>query len=77
MIRIRELKSNNDDVQYWVRTEDISRVKHTVLQNLPIFQHDLESLAGDSQLTNSVYFDNSQVSFYRLHCFFGGQKKGA
>jgi len=50
--------------KYWVRTEDISRVKHSILQHLPIFQHDLESLAGDSQLTNSVYFDNSQLELY-------------
>ena len=50
--------------KYWVRTEDISRVKHLILQQLPVFQHDLDALSGDSQLTNSVYFDNSQMELY-------------
>eukprot|EP00924_Labyrinthula_sp_SR-Ha-C_P002866 snap_masked-scaffold_13-processed-gene-9.48-mRNA-1 protein AED:0.01 eAED:0.01 QI:0/-1/0/1/-1/1/1/0/761 len=50
--------------KYWVKTADISRVKHIVLQNLPVFQHQLERLEGDSQLTNSVYFDNSQLELY-------------
>jgi len=50
--------------KYWVRTEDISRVKHILLQHLPIFQHDLDALEGDSQATSSVYFDNTQLELY-------------
>jgi len=50
--------------KYWVRTEDISRVKHLVLQHLPVFQHNLESLQGDSQFCSSVYFDNTQLELY-------------
>ena len=50
--------------KYWVRTEDISKIKHIVLQHLPVFQHQLDTLEGDSQLTNSVYFDNAQMELY-------------
>jgi len=50
--------------KYWVRTENISKVKHILLQHLPVFQHNLDELNGDSQLTNSVYFDNEQLELY-------------
>ncbi|KAH9251967.1 hypothetical protein BASA81_010171 [Batrachochytrium salamandrivorans] len=50
--------------KYWVRTEDISKVKHMIVQNINIFQHDLEALEGDNQLTNSVYFDNESLELY-------------
>lgn len=50
--------------KYWVRTADISKVKHKVLQHLPVFQYDLDNLSGDSQLANSVYFDNEQLELY-------------
>jgi SPX domain protein involved in polyphosphate accumulation len=50
--------------KYWVRTSDISKVKYIVLQHLPVFQHDLEALSGDSQLTNSAYFDNAHLELY-------------
>lgn len=50
--------------KYWVRTTDISKVKYIVLQHLPVFQHDLEALSGDSQLTNSAYMDNTQLELY-------------
>lgn len=50
--------------KYWVRTENISKVKHIILQHLPVFQHNLDELNGDSQLTNSVYFDNEQLELY-------------
>ncbi|GBG26005.1 Vacuolar transporter chaperone 4 [Hondaea fermentalgiana] len=50
--------------KYWVRTEDISKVKHIVLQHLPVFQHNLDDLQGDSQFCSSVYFDNTQLELY-------------
>lgn len=50
--------------KYWVRTEDISKVKHVVLQHLPVFQHNLDDLQGDSQFCSSVYFDNTQLELY-------------
>ena len=50
--------------KYWIRTPDISRLKHTVLQHLPVFQINLDSLHGDSQLTNSVYLDNDRMELY-------------
>ena len=50
--------------KYWVRTHDISHVKHAVLQHLPVFQFNLDALHGDSQLTNSAYFDNDELDLY-------------
>eukprot|EP00899_Mesostigma_viride_P021788 jgi/Mesvir1/29610/Mv21464-RA.3 len=50
--------------KYWVRTEDVSTIKHLLLQHLPVFQIKQSELAGDSQLTNSVYFDNSRMELY-------------
>uniref|UniRef100_A0A7S0WG32 SPX domain-containing protein n=1 Tax=Pyramimonas obovata TaxID=1411642 RepID=A0A7S0WG32_9CHLO len=50
--------------KYWVKTEDVSRVKHHILQNLPVFQVRQDLLPGDSQLTNSTYFDNSSLELY-------------
>ncbi len=44
--------------KYWIRTEDVTTVKHFILQHLPVFQLKQEELPGDSQLTNSVYLDN-------------------
>ena len=51
--------------KYWVRTEDISKVKYEVLKHLPVFQFDEAVLdIGDSQLTNSVYMDNILLDLY-------------
>eukprot|EP00898_Chlorokybus_atmophyticus_P007682 jgi/Chlat1/7915/Chrsp68S07353 len=50
--------------KYWVRTEDVTAVKHFILQHLPVFQLNQEQLTGDSQLTNSVYLDNSTLELY-------------
>lgn len=44
--------------KYWVRTGDVSTVKHTILQHLPVFQFDKDNFAGDAQLVNSTYMDN-------------------
>ena len=45
--------------KYWVRTADVSAVKHHILQQLPVFQYSAEGGAGavdagDAQLVNSV-----------------------
>ena len=51
--------------KYWVRTEDISRVKYIILQHLPVFlQKEFESGETDSQLVNSVYVDNYAMELY-------------
>jgi SPX domain protein involved in polyphosphate accumulation/uncharacterized membrane protein YidH (DUF202 family) len=62
--------ANNDAAQnfirntkkYWVPTEHVSTVKHLILQHLPVFR--MWSGSGDSQLVNSVYFDNRQMQLY-------------
>jgi len=50
--------------KYWVRTSDVSVVKHFVLQHLPVFQFDKDKFAGDAQLVNSAYYDNSNMELY-------------
>ena len=50
--------------KFWVRGQDISTVKHHILQNLPVFRFDKDNFAGDAQLISSVYFDNSQLELY-------------
>ena len=55
---------NRKTTKYWIRTQDISTVKHIVLQNLPVFQLNLDQLHGDSQQCNSVYLDNDSMELY-------------
>ncbi len=50
--------------KYWVRTEDISTVKMRILEHLPVFLQAGSDGKSDSQLTNSVYFDNSMMELY-------------
>jgi len=51
--------------KYWVRMADVSTVKHHVLQHLPVFQYNVgDDDQQDSQLVNSVYFDNSSMELY-------------
>jgi len=50
--------------KYWVKTEDVSRVKYAVLRNLPVFLQKTSTGESDSQLTNSVYLDNDQLELY-------------
>ena len=50
--------------KYWVRTEDVSKVKYAVLKHLPVFLQKTATGESDSQLTNSVYFDNDQLELY-------------
>ncbi len=52
--------------KYWVKTEDVSRVKYAVWRNLRVFLHTGES---DSQLTNSVRLDNDQLGEFRSSFF--------
>eukprot|EP00802_Teleaulax_amphioxeia_P000832 Tamp_00833.p1 GENE.Tamp_00833~~Tamp_00833.p1 ORF type:complete len:1007 (+),score=271.07 Tamp_00833:253-3273(+) len=49
--------------KYWVPTEHVSSLKHLVLQHLPVFRMWTDS-QRDSQLVNSVYFDNRQMQLY-------------
>ena len=50
--------------KYWVKTEDVSRVKYAILRNLPVFLQKSSTGDSDSQLTNSVYLDNDQLELY-------------
>jgi len=50
--------------KYWVKTEDVSRVKYAVLKHLPVFLQKTSTGESDSQLTNSVYLDNDQLELY-------------
>lgn len=51
--------------KYWVRTADVSQVKHIILQHLPVFQFKDEGEGQqDSQLINSVYLDNTSLELY-------------
>lgn len=50
--------------KYWVKTEDVSRVKYWVLKHLPVFLQKTSTGESDSQLTNSVYYDNDQLELY-------------
>lgn len=52
--------------KYWVRTADVSAVKHAILQHLPVFVYSGEGRddIGDAQLINSAYFDNSSMELY-------------
>jgi SPX domain protein involved in polyphosphate accumulation len=54
--------------KYWVPHTHVSQVKYKVLQNLPVFQFNVDpndENAGDAQLVNSVYLDNSLLELYR------------
>ncbi len=50
--------------KYWVNTEDVSKVKYAVLRHLPVFLQKTATGETDSQLTNSVYLDNSSLELY-------------
>jgi SPX domain protein involved in polyphosphate accumulation len=50
--------------KYWIKTEDVSRVKYAVLRHLPVMLQKKDGSTGqqvDSVLTNSVYLDNAQL----------------
>lgn len=50
--------------KYWVKTEDVSRVKYAILRHLPVFLQKASTGETDSQFTNSVYLDNDQLELY-------------
>jgi SPX domain protein involved in polyphosphate accumulation/uncharacterized membrane protein YidH (DUF202 family) len=50
--------------KYWVKTEDVSRVKYAILRHLPVFLQKTSTGESDSQMTNSVYLDNDQLELY-------------
>lgn len=50
--------------KYWVKTEDVSRVKYFILRHLPVFLQKTSTGESDSQFTNSVYMDNDQLELY-------------
>mmetsp|Transcript_8953 Transcript_8953/g.24820 ORF Transcript_8953/g.24820 Transcript_8953/m.24820 type:complete len:740 (-) Transcript_8953:189-2408(-) len=50
--------------KYWVKTEDVSKVKYAVLRHLPVFLQKTSTGESDSQFTNSVYLDNDQLELY-------------
>ena len=50
--------------KYWIKTEDVSRVKYFVLRHLPVFLQKTSTGESDSQFTNSVYLDNDQLELY-------------
>lgn len=51
--------------KYWVHTEDISSIKYTILQHLPVFLQTGMDGESDSQLTTSIYLDNYAMELYR------------
>jgi len=50
--------------KYWVKAEDVSRVKYIILQHLPVFMQPSMDEGSDSQLLNSVYLDNASMELY-------------
>eukprot|EP00697_Spironema_sp_BW2_P005750 gnl/Spiro4/18016_TR9618_c0_g1_i1.p1 gnl/Spiro4/18016_TR9618_c0_g1~~gnl/Spiro4/18016_TR9618_c0_g1_i1.p1 ORF type:complete len:703 (+),score=189.83 gnl/Spiro4/18016_TR9618_c0_g1_i1:136-2109(+) len=48
--------------KFWVKTEDVTQVKCMVLRHLPIFVMSKHNV--DSQLVNSVYWDNEVMELY-------------
>jgi SPX domain protein involved in polyphosphate accumulation len=50
--------------KYWVKTEDVSRVKYAILRHLPVFLQKTSTGESDSQFTNSVYLDNDILELY-------------
>ena len=66
-------EENNDAAQafsrsttkYWVRTEDVSKVKYAVLKHLPVFLQKTSTGETDSQLTNNIFFDNDQLGEFQ------------
>jgi SPX domain protein involved in polyphosphate accumulation len=68
----RVAQENTDESQafmrsttkYWVKTEDVSRVKYAILRHLPVFLQKSSTGESDSQFTNSVYVDNDLLELY-------------
>jgi len=71
-LRDDKVAAENNDQQsflrqttkYWVKTEDVSKVKYYILRHLPVFLQKTSTGESDSQFTNSVYLDNDQLELY-------------
>ena len=50
--------------KYWVDIENVSTVKYFILEHLPVLLQKNMSGDTDSQLTNSIYFDNETMELY-------------
>jgi len=50
--------------KYWIDVENVSAVKYFILQYLPVLLQKNMSGDRDSQLTNSIYFDNESMDLY-------------
>lgn len=53
--------------KFWVRARNVSDVKLTILQHLPVFRFNPdpeEQYPADAQLINSTYLDNSMGELY-------------
>jgi SPX domain protein involved in polyphosphate accumulation len=48
---------------YWVNMNDVSALKHQVLQHLPVFQEN-KDVVGDAQIINTIFLDNSSLELY-------------
>ena len=63
--------------RFWVRTADISRVKHILLQHLPVSQPHSDEGEADCRdfRASSVYLDSSELSLY--HSCLSGFEHGS
>ena len=50
--------------KYWIKTDDVTTVKSIIIENMPVFVFNKDNYIGDSQLVNSVYFDNESLELY-------------
>jgi SPX domain protein involved in polyphosphate accumulation len=50
--------------KYWIKTEDVSKVKYAILRHVPVFLQKTSTGESDSQMVSSVYLDNSQMELY-------------
>lgn len=50
--------------KYWIKTEDVSRVKYAILRHLPVFLQKTSTGESDSQFTNSVYVSAVSCLFF-------------
>lgn len=55
---------NRSTTKYWVKTDCVTAVKSIIIENMPVFVFNPENYTGDSQLVNSVYFDNESLELY-------------
>ncbi len=55
---------NRSTTKYWIKTDNVTAVKNIIIENMPVFVFNPENYTGDSQLVNSVYFDNESLELY-------------